>query len=180
VTCIVALETPRGVWMGADRAASWTDTTMTMGVPKIYSNGPAIIADCGDFRTGQLLQYALDIPVHTLGWDVDRWVAIDLMAAIRTALGEHGWDRKDDGVDSATSFLLAIQGRCYEIQSDYSFLRNEAGEYAIGSGSFHALGSLHTSRGWKPKDRIHAALEAAAEHVTSVAGPFDIARQPKG
>lgn len=179
MTCIVALETPRGVWMGADRASATDVTTVTMAVSKIYTNGPALLADCGDFRTGQLLQYALEVPESTLGWDVDRWVALDLSSAIREAFAAHGWDRSDNGVAEATGFLLAIRGRVYEIQSDYSFLRNEAGEYAIGSGAHHALGALHATRSMKPKDRILAALEAAAEHVVSVAGPFDIARQPR-
>jgi hypothetical protein len=180
VTCIVALETGRGVWMGADRAASDSFTTSSMGVPKIYRNGPALIADCGDFRTGQLLQYALKVPKLPQDADLDRWVAVDLTTAIRSAFRENGWKRRDHGVDEATNLLFAIRGRCYEIQSDYSFLRNESGEYAIGSGTYHSLGSLHTSRGWaKPKDRVLAALEAAAEHVVSVAGPFDVVRQPR-
>lgn len=175
MTCIVALETARGVWIGADRAASDDCTTSTLAVSKIYTNGPLTLADCGDFRTGQLLQYALDVPEDTLDDDVDRWVAIDLPTAIRHALKRNGWHRKDKGVADATDVILAVRGRCYLMQSDYSFIRNASGEYAIGSGTYHALGSLHSTRGWRrPKDRIIAALEAAAEHVVSVAGPFDV------
>ena len=177
MTCIVALETARGVWIGADRAASDDFTTSTMGLPKVYRNGPLTLADCGDFRTGQLLQYALEVPVDTIDDDLDRWVAVDLATAIRQAFKRNGWQRKDKGVADATSLLMAVRGRCYEIQSDYSFLRNASGEYAIGSGTYHALGSLHSTRDWKkPKDRIMAALEAAAEHVVSVSGPFDVFR----
>jgi ATP-dependent protease HslVU (ClpYQ) peptidase subunit len=178
VTCIVALETGRGVWMGSDRAGSDGYTIGAVCSPKTFHNGPLLIGYTSSFRMGQLLQYALQPPLHSLGWDIDRWVATDLMRALRTAYADHGWDALHHNVAEGGNFLLALRGRCYEIQSDYSFLRSPTGEYAIGSGCYHALGSLHATRDWaKPKARVLAALEAAAEHVATVAGPFDVTRQ---
>lgn len=178
MTCIVALEANGKVYMGSDTFGSNGYTGATYEAPKTFHNGSALIGICGSYRMGQLLQYALVVPEETLTWDIDRWIALDLMPAIRTAFDAHGWDRLNEGRAKGGAFLFAISGRCYEIQSDYSFLRSVNGEYAIGSGEYHARGSLHATRDWaKPKKRVAAALAAAAEHVVSVDGPFDFMRQ---
>lgn len=175
MTCIVAVETPAGVWMGGDRAVSGTWTSQVKATPKVWTNGPLLIGTCGSVRLPQILRYGMTPPLDALTWDVDRWVAIDFVRAVRAAFAEHGFDRVRDGIASGGLFLLAVRGRLYEIQSDYSFIRHDHGEHAIGSGEDHAFGSLHSTREWDdPRVRITAALEAAAEHVMSVAGPFDI------
>lgn len=178
MTCIVAIETADGVWMGGDRAGSNRYTIHAQDASKTFTNGPLLIGYTTSFRMGQILQYALTVPSHTLTWDVDRWVATDLMKAIREAYTEHGWDRLTENVAQGGNFLAAVAGRCYEIQSDYSFTRRTSGEYAVGSGEDHAFGSLHSTRDWDDAAaRVTAALEAAAEHVTTVCGPFDIEHQ---
>ena len=177
MTCIVALETPAGVWMGADRAGSDGFSIGAVEAPKVFHAGPVLIGYTSSFRMGQVLQHHLDAPAHTLTWDVDRWVAVDFVTAVREAFAEAAWDRVDEGRAKGGSFLAAVAGRCYQIQTDYSFLRSLHGEYATGSGEYHALGSLHATRdNPDPEARILAALEAAEEHVTSVAGPFDIVK----
>lgn len=175
MTCIVALETPAGVVMGADRMASTWTTTITLDDPKIFTNGPLLIGACGSIRHGQLLKYSLVVPVDTLSWDRDRWVAHNLAYAIQHTFETHGAKPIKDGVSRGNNALCAVGGRCYELQSDYSFTRAVNGEYAIGSGEEYALGSLHATRGNPdPEARVRAALEAAAEHTPTVAGPFDI------
>jgi ATP-dependent protease HslVU (ClpYQ) peptidase subunit len=178
VTCIVAVETPDGVIMGADSAGSDGHTTATVEAPKVFANGPLLIGYTSSFRMGQLLQYALEVPEESLGWDVDAWVAVELVPAIRKAFEGHGWDRVNEGRAKGGNFLVAVSGRCYEMQSDYSFLRNTAGEYAVGSGYAHALGCLYATRQrLVPEDRVVRALQAAAEHVVSVDGPFHLYEQ---
>lgn len=178
MTCIVALETDHGVWMGSDRMFSDGYTGAVYDTAKAFVNGPLLIGCCGSVRMKQVLRYGLEPPVDALSWDVDRWVAMDLVPAIRSAFEANGWDRVSDGRAKGGNFLVAIGGRCYEIQSDYSFTRPDTGEFAIGSGCYHALGNLHATRGLKPKERILRALAAAEEHVVSVCGPFDIVKQP--
>ena len=120
MTCIVAVETPAGVWMGADRMGSDGYTGAPVEAPKIFHNGPLLIAYTTSFRMGQVLQYGLEVPEESLSWDVDRWVSVDLVPAIRTAFETHGWDRVKEGRALGGYFLVAVSGRCYGIQSDYS------------------------------------------------------------
>jgi hypothetical protein len=163
--------------MGSDRAGSDGWSIGNVEAPKVFANGPLLIGYTTSFRMGQLLQHALVPPTQTLTWDVDRWVAVDLMNAVRETYDANGWDETDSGKHVGGNFLLAVSGRCYEIQSNYSFIRTVTGEYAIGSGEMFALGSLHSTRGGDPRQRVLAALEAAAERSPSVAGPFDVREQ---
>jgi ATP-dependent protease HslVU (ClpYQ) peptidase subunit len=174
VTCIIAIETDGQVVMGGDRMGSNGHTGEPVSFPKIFQKDNLLIGYCGSFRMGQLLQHALDVPLKTLTDDVDRWVSIDLMQAMRKAYKENDWDNKRDDVAEAYPILLAVSGRCYEIQADFSYLRSMTGEYVTGSGSSYAQGSMHSTRGKaSAKKRIEMALQAAAEYVVSVAGPFD-------
>lgn len=175
MTCIVAVEHDGTVYMGSDRAGSSSWSIGIVDAPKTFRNGPLLIGYTTSFRMGQILQYGLTVPSHTLDWDVDRWVAIDLMGAVREAFEEHHWNKDNSGVAEGGSFLVAVEGRAYEVQTDYSAIRNVAGEYATGSGEDFARGSLCSTRGWDdPEARVLAALEAAAECSPSVAGPFDV------
>jgi len=175
VTCIVAIEENNKVIMGGDRLGSNGHTGAPVSESKVFRKGPLLIGYTSSFRMGQLLQHALEVPVLPAETDLDKWVAIDLMRAIRKAYKDNGWDKERDGEAQGGSFLVAIGGRCYEIQGDYSYLRNSNGEYAIGSGVHYALGSLRSTRGkMTSRKRILESLETAAEYVVSVSGPFDI------
>lgn len=174
MTCIVAIETKDGVWFGSDRFGSNGYVGEPVTFPKVFTNNSVTFGYTSSFRMGQLLQYALEVPPFTN--DVDQWVAVDLMKAIRKAFKDNEWFETKDGVAVGGSFLIAVAGRCYEVQSDFSFLRSISGEYAVGSGKDYALGSLRSTRGRKPKKRLLEALETAAEYVVSVGGPFDLVK----
>jgi ATP-dependent protease HslVU (ClpYQ) peptidase subunit len=179
VTCIVAVEHAGGVTMGADRAGSNGHSLDAVDNPKIVTNGPILVGYCGSFRMGQLLEHALVVPTLRRNVDPDAWVTLDLMGAVRAAFKEHGWAKVENGVAEGGSWLLAVHGRAYQIQEDYSAIRSAAGDYAIGSGTYHAEGSLHTTRGQPAHDRVAAALEAAAHYCVSVQGPFDYVTQER-
>lgn len=179
MTCIVAIEEAGTVHMGGDRASSNSYYTTTHDASKVFEVGPLLIGICGSWRMGQVLQYGLTVPTWSLSWDVDRWIATDLMAAVRQAFETHAWNRVEHGVAAQRGvWLCAVGGRCYAIQGDYSWQRHASGEYATGSGEDFALGSLHSTRLVMPPElRVRNALLAAAEHSPSVAGPFDIVTQ---
>ena len=177
MTCIVAIETPDGVWMGGDRMASDPWQGIELDEPKVFWNGPALIGCCGSIRQAQLMRYVLAVPADSLTWDVNRWVATDLTRAM-IEMAE-GWrtSHVKDGVSRSHNALLAVRGRVYELQSDYSITRCARRIYAVGSGQEYALGSLHSTAHLPPEERVRVALEAAAEFSPTVAGPFDIIRQ---
>lgn len=178
MTCIIAIETDAGVWMGADRLASLNGTKLTIDVPKIFEVGELLIGASGPVRLSQLLA-TLNPPVHTLGWDIDRWVTLDLAAAARQHLAGNDYDRKIENrswVDGR--WIVAVRGRAYTIHSDYSWTRGADGIHAIGSGADHALGAINALRSANvendPSEQIRLALRAAADLDSGVGGPFDL------
>lgn len=175
MTCIVAIEDNNKVIMGGDRLGSNGYTGAPVSESKVFKKGGVMIGYTSSFRMGQLLQHALEIPALPAEINLDKWVAIDFMQAIRKAYKDNGWDKEKDGAAEGGSFLLAIGNRCYEIQDDYSYIRHISGEYAVGSGKHYALGSLRSTRGRATATkRIIESLETAAEYVVSVSAPFDV------
>lgn len=175
MTCVVAIEHEGKVWMGADRLGSDGHRGEPYAVPKVFKKDGLLIGCCGSYRMMQILQHALEVPKETLTNNIDKWVAIDLVKAMRTAYKANEWDKKDGDEAKGNPILVAIQGRCYEIQSDFSYLRSISGEYAVGSGQDYAKGSLFATRNLAaPRQRIIAALNAASEYIISVGGPYDI------
>jgi ATP-dependent protease HslVU (ClpYQ) peptidase subunit len=179
MTCIVAVETDKGVWIGADRLGSNGHIGSPVTFPKIFSNGSLTIGYTSSFRMGQLLQYALKVPNLPVNANLDKWVATDLVKAIREAFKDNEWNESKDGVAIGGAFLVVVKNRVYEIQSDFSFLRSISGEYAVGSGQDYALGSLRSTRGQEPEKRLIEALATAAEYVVSVGEPFDVIKVGK-
>lgn len=173
MTVIVAIETPDCVWLGADRLASNGHTGEPVEMPKIFEREGVWFGICGSFRMGQILQYSLELPLGSLTDDVDRWVATDFITALREAFVAAHWGKETDGRAAGGNFLMIVKRRVYEIQGEYSFIRNLSGEYAIGSGEDYAKGSLHATRGQETDWRVREALDAASEFVVSVAGPYD-------
>ena len=83
-----------------------------------------------------------------------------------------GEDEKERG----GNFLVAVPGRLFEVQSDYSVLEPELGLCAVGCGEEVAMGSLLTTEAMDmpPRERIVIALEAAERYCCGVQRPFRV------
>ena len=49
---------------------------------------------------------------------------------------------KDGEAHNYSSLLVAVNGRLFEISSDFAFTTNDSRVYSVGSGSSYALGAL--------------------------------------
>src|SRR4030095_14530972 len=85
---------------------------------KIFRNGEFILGFTSSFRMGQLLRYSLVPPVPR-DWDLDRFMATEFVQSVRDCLREGGFARNDSGVESGGTFLVALRGRLYRIESDF-------------------------------------------------------------
>ena len=70
--------------------------------------------------------------------------------------------------------LVATKGRVFRICSHLSVSESATGYDAIGSATPHALGSLASTEGRPPDERVGTALRAAERHHGGVAGPFTV------
>lgn len=171
MTCIVGIAEGGRVWMGADSLGSTAWTGDTFRTPKMFKRGPFLLGCCGDYRYTQLLTHAWDPPRP--GKNVDKFVATELIDSVWETLSEGGALHKSKGVGSSEGqCLLGFAGRVWRLEDNFGVIEPASGFTAMGSGEELAMGSLHTTRGEKPKSRVRRALEAAAAFDIHVGGPL--------
>jgi len=184
MTCVAAVAFDGAVWMGAD-ACSSTEKDEARYVamnPKIYKKGEFIFGCAGSWRLIDLMGYRFEPPRIHPDDDIDRYMRVDFIDALRECFSEAGLTETENGVESFEgSFLVGYKDRIFEVQNDFSVLSCPDWGYAIGSGEEVAMGSLFTTKNFqfkrrnaKPQKRVQAALEAAAEIIAAVRGPFTI------
>jgi hypothetical protein len=163
--------------MGADSAGvRGLDITIRKD-PKIYRVGPTLIGFTTSFRMGQLLGTSLVIPERHPNTDVYRWMTTSFIDAIRDCLKTGGWSGiKETGESSevAGNFLVAYEGRIFEIFSDLQVGESFDDYAACGCGEPYAKGSFFSSSRIAPEERVHLALSAAEYNSAGVKGPFTV------
>jgi hypothetical protein len=177
MTCIVGLAQDGKVYIGADSAgvAGYSITARADG--KVFRRGPYVLGFAGSFRMGQLLRYSVELPIPPAGLsddDLDAFMVVNFVEAVRAAMTEGGYTRIKDGREEGGCFLVGIHGRLFAIDSDFQIGRAHDTYMAIGCGDDLALGSLHGSDWMNPPVRVRRALEAAAHHSAGVCKPFKV------
>ena len=173
MTCIVGVEHDGRVWIGADAAGVAGYSITARADLKCWSSGPWAFGFTSSFRMGQILRYGFTPPAVAT-WDIDRYMAIEFVNALRTSLDEHGWKRTESGRDEGGVFLAAYRDRLYRVDADFQIGRSHDGYAAVGAGDGLALGSLFATVGTDPEQRVLSALRAAAHHSAAVCAPFEI------
>jgi ATP-dependent protease HslVU (ClpYQ) peptidase subunit len=181
MTAIVAVRDERRniICLGADSLASNGMQSTLVADPKIFQKGEFIIAYAGSFRSGQLLAYRFQPP--PLPKKPSRllpYMVNEFGDALRETLGKAGRIRKEMEQENAWPMdcLVAVRGRIFALQEDFSVLEPSDGYAAAGSGENFCIGSLHSTKAinMQPERRVRLALEAAATHNPNVGPPFVI------
>jgi ATP-dependent protease HslVU (ClpYQ) peptidase subunit len=177
MTCIAGLVDGGRVYIGGDSAGtSGWDLTIRAD-EKVFANGEFLFGFTTSFRMGQLLRYAFIPPIPKEGQDTAQFMVTDFVNAARDCLKAGGFARKHDEQESGGTFLVGFRARLFEIDTDYQVGQPADGYTAIGCGDKQAVGSLFSTRGASPEDRIRTALSAAERHSAAVRGPFVILSQ---
>jgi ATP-dependent protease HslVU (ClpYQ) peptidase subunit len=179
VTCCVGIEHAGGVVMGADSLAGSGDSYTTIRADeKLFRVDDLIIGFAGSWRAGQLLRYSFDPPERPENPDdIMRYLCSDFVDSVRACLSAGGMSATRESVEGMddTSFLVAVEGKLYVVDSDFQVARSISGYAAIGSGMPWAEGALHaTQKSKNHRARVILALEAAAESCAWVRPPFNI------
>lgn len=176
MTCIVGVQTPDGVLIGGDSAGLSGWVRIHRADTKVFEHGDGyVIGFTTSFRMGQLIRYAdLPKPLDRQGEGLDRFMATDFVDAVRQALKDGGWAKKENDREDGGSFLVGANGCLYSVADDYQIGRSLDGYQAAGSGWELALGALHATPELEPAGRVVRALAAAAHHSGSVHPPFTV------
>lgn len=171
MTCISGLVHKGKVWMGGDSAGVSGYFVHPVKAPKVFRNGPFLIGVCGSFRVLQLLRYAFRPP--EIEADLDRYMVTTWVDAVRACFKAGGHEAKYEGTDSHHGpFLVGIRGRIFDVQADFQVTESANPFSVVGCGRDYALGSLHTTEGRNPRDRVLISLQAAERFSGGVIGPF--------
>ena len=168
MTCIAGLVDNNIIYIGGDRGISDDSSIMSMLQPKVIIKGDWIYGYAGSLGNGQLFDF-IDLPDVKKKDDVYKILRMDVVENYKSILDTHGSSKDDDSTD----FIIGCLGRLFEFNTD-DWGVAEITEVAIGSGGNFALGSLYSTIGNDPIERIGLALGAAITYSPTCQGPIDI------
>lgn len=179
MTCIA------GVLVGDGRVVIGADSAGVRGLDmairkdkKVFRNGDMLIGYTTSFRMGQLLQYSLTVPYHRPDVDVDRYMRVDFVDAVRDTLKRGGFASKDSEVERGGEFLIGYRGRLFTMMGDYQVAESALPFAACGCGEDFALGAMWgmnpAMRAATPEDFVRRALEASETFSAGVRRPFHV------
>jgi ATP-dependent protease HslVU (ClpYQ) peptidase subunit len=166
MTCIVALEDNGKIYMGADSAAVDGEAISLRKEPKIFKCGEFLIGFSHSFRYGQIVEHCFKPPKVTEK-NIVKYMVTEFVPELRITLAMNEFEEKE------SCMIIGHRGKIFYVESDWNVGYDETNYHSIGSGAPAAFGSLYSTKGQHPLDRVRVALEAAQEFTTSVRGPFN-------
>ena len=174
MTCIVGLVHEGVVYIGGDSAGVGGLSLTVRADEKVFRNGEFLMGFTTSFRMGQLLRYSLKPPRRHPDDDINQYMVVDFVNAVRGCLKAGGYASKEDEVESGGTFLVGYAGHLFTVDIDYQVGIPEDGYAAVGSGQDIARGSLFATQGQEPRSRVLTALRSAERFNAGVRGPFHI------
>lgn len=181
MTAIVGLLDEGRVLLGGDSAGVGGYRLTVRKDSKVFTNGAYVMGFTSSFRMGQILRWAFTPPTPPEDQaDLERFMATTWIDALRQALKDGGYATKDQEQEQGGNFLVGVQGRLFEIGSDYQVGEPLDGYAAVGCGEQIAQGVLYATQdqGERAAYRVNLALEAAERHSAGVRGPFTLVWEP--
>lgn len=175
MTCVIGLETPDGVWIGADSAGSTPYGSQTLRADtKVFRHGPMLFGFCGSYRMGQLLRFNLELTPQPAGMKDYEYMVRHVIEDVRDCLKYGGFTWVEKNTETGGNFLVAYNDRLYEVEEDFQVGVSSRSYVAIGSGGEVASGAMAilSDGDLPPTKQIKRALKVASEHDAFVAPPF--------
>lgn len=128
------------------------------GNGKVVKNGGITFGFAGSVRVLNILKHTkLPVaPKSTKRLDIERWAVQKLIPAMRKALrDEEAAEFYNGETNTGSALLVAVNGRLFEVGSNFAYTTNDNRVYAVGSGSSYALGAL--GAGADPRSAVGVA-----------------------
>ena len=184
MTCIIGYIDRKNdcVWMGCDSLGSNGFTKDVESSSKAFHNNTmknVIMGGTTTFRHLDLLRYSdkLFDEIETYkNPTIDHKYMVTKFIPKVIELFKDGVIHEEDK-NKGANFIVGVNNKLFEIQSDYSVLEPMDGMCAVGCGEYTAMGSLYSTKDDEAKtipERIQIALEAAEHCCCGVQRPFRI------
>ena len=171
MSVVVAIKENGKVYIGADSQVTKGGTRTTLKNPnnykvwKVIGADNCLMAQVGMFRDSNVIRLmdnlVTDYNIYRNHIDYE-FVVKKIVPDIIEELARYGMIKNPKEVDMLdSSFIFAFRDQLYVIGMDKSVI--EVDDYcAIGSGADQAIGSLLSTEGGKPKERIVKAIKSSA------------------
>jgi len=166
MTCVVALHHEGKVYLGADSSAVENGGISTRIEPKIFKKGKFLMGYCNSFRFGQVVEYYFN-PPKSKSSNIMEYMVCQFVPELISVTKYH------DVEENTSSLIIAYEGKIFYIDSDWQVGWDTTDYHAIGSGADVAMGSLYSTEGQQPLERLRIALEASEKFSTTVSRPFN-------
>lgn len=195
MTTIIAVQGDGWCVVGWDSRISNTDDegrsethVLSDSQKKVVQNGPWLLGAAGDLRAINVLSHNFNppIPRPTLANSaLDKFISTDFVPALRETLEKSGYaptHREYPGkAEFESELIVAVNGRVYAVDGDYSWINEASNLYAIGSGSAYAMGALMAT-GWgrsvlTARNAVLKALSVASRFDPGTGAPFHVSVQ---
>lgn len=191
MTTIVCVQGPTWAVVGYDSQVTEEDGrryTMARGSTKVAKNGDYLLGAAGDVRAINILTHAFVPPIADgmVGVKLDRFITNKFIPSLRACFEAQGYaaSGKDEQAQYGSDVLVVISGTIYVIGDDYSWVRDSAGVYALGTGGDYALGALYSrgidklaSKITTAQEAVRASLQIAARLDPGSGAPFHVVSQ---
>ena len=183
MSVVAAIKQNGKIYIGADSQVTKGGTRLSLSNPNNYKiwrvkGAPnCLMASVGALREACVVRIIDNLvkEIDIVKDNIDYEYVVDrIVLRIKSELEYFGYiekDRKFEGFDS--SYLFAYGDKLYYIASDSSVIEIDDC-IAIGSGANESIGSLLTSSGEEPVERIIKAIKASAAHDIYVDYPIII------
>ena len=184
MTCIIGIHEKGTNYIAGDSACvpvnrDYSDLMVRRDKKVFAKRERFLIGVSGCPRTRQLIHHAMEIPKIDEYIDIERYMATDFVMALDSALQEGKLPKPNSLAFHGA--ILCIRGKdIMTILGDYQVEFVDGDFAALGSGGGVAEGSLWSTKGRNPLDRISIAMKAAEYFCQDVAGPFHVYSQMEG
>ena len=184
MTCIIGINENGTNYIAGDSACVPTNREysdlMIRRDKKVFPKAESFLMGVsGCPRTRQLVKHAMEIPSITEYTNIERYMATDFVMALDLALQEGKLPKLNSLAFHGA--ILCIRGKdIMTVLGDYQVEFVDENFAALGSGGGVAEGSLWSTRGRAPLDRISIAMKAAEYFCQDVRGPFHVYSQMEG
>ena len=181
MTTLVGIQGNGWCVLGADsKASNENGEFIYVRDPKIFANGPTLIAGSGAVRGLNILEHGWTAPRYR--GTPESYITRLFIPSLRRKLLSAGseWKKEDETARNDNDLLVAVRGRLFKVSSDYSWETSISNLYKAGSGGDYALGALRVlgaEDAKTPEDAerlIRKAIQAAIECDNFSGGKIDI------
>ncbi len=177
MTIVVGLKHNGGVTLACDTQAVAGYNAVQRLDSKIFEAHGIGYGFTTSYRMGQILKYhSLQVLSDLRETDLYGYIVLYLVPMWRSALKEGGFTRNiGSGEEAGGSFLVAIDGRLFNIEDDFQVSERLDQYSVVGCGGEYALGALRilTSAENTPEDVVNKAVESAIYFSIGCGGRID-------